>query len=71
MTAAHEAVKREAGRVMTVREIVALPRPHEVSVGCLSLLTSVDHDQIPQIIADLRARGEWPEGLRVVGEEQK
>jgi hypothetical protein len=64
MTAAHEAVLNLIHRHSKNRTTT-------ISLTGLSLMTGVADDQIPQIIADLRARGEWPEGLRVVGEGQR
>jgi hypothetical protein len=71
MTAAHTAVKRTA-EFLTESYRMYLGDPlTETNMSTLVGLSGVDRAMIPQIIADLRARGEWPEGLRVVGEEQK
>jgi endonuclease V-like protein UPF0215 family len=68
MTAAHEAVKRAA---KWMAEVAAGNPWCETNHGHIAIETGVPIAQIPQIVADLRARGEWPEGLRVAGEGQK
>jgi hypothetical protein len=69
MTAAHEAV-------LSMAHTFLRPGWQEVHKGSVkpswfTLTTGIDAERITKIIADLRARGEWPEGLRVVGEEKK